>query len=49
MYKKFGTVNNKKDNEQDTYYVADSIGELIFPIPAFNSFLGARDAPIFII
>ena len=49
MYKKFGDVNKKKDNEWDAEQVADNIGEIISPIPAFGSFLGARGAPTSII
>jgi hypothetical protein len=49
MYKKFGDVNKKKDNEWDAEQVADNIGEIISPIPAFGSFLGARSTPTSII
>ena len=49
MYKKFGDVNKKKDNEWDAEQVADNIGEIISPIPAFGSFLGARGAPTSVI
>jgi len=49
MAKKFRTISNKKDNESDTDYLADSVGEIISPISAFCSFVGTRGAPTSVI
>ena len=49
MYKKFCPVNYKNYNEYDIEYVADSIGEIISPIPARAYVLDSRETPTSII
>ena len=42
---KFGAVKKKNDDEKETAYGADYIGEPISPILAFDSLWGGKNPP----
>ena len=49
MYRKFCSVNNKKDNKLNMEYANDSIWETFSLIPSGGSFLGGIGSPTSII